>query len=465
MIRPLSCAATATEIAEAVGAGEVKAAAVVDATLNRLSTAEPKINGFTDIVAARARRRAAEFDGCRSLKPLAGVPFAVKNLFDIEGLSTRAGSKIGAEGPGAKRDATLIRRLESAGAVLIGALNMGEYAYDFTGQNAHYGPSKNPHDTTRMTGGSSGGCGAALAAGEVPLALGSDTNGSIRVPSALCGVFGLKPTYGRLSRTGTFPFVDSLDHLGPMSRSVADLALAFDAMQGPDAADPACSGLAADPTFPRLLEGIGGLRIALAGGYFAEGAESAVFSALARVAEALNVDRTVIIPDVPAARAAAHVITAAEGSELHLQRLRTRPQDFDPATRQRFMAGALIPAAWYLQAQRFRRLFRSRIASLFDEVDVVLAPAAPCIAPRLGQETISINGVEGSVRATLGRFTQPISLVGLPVVSAPVARPTGMPVGIQLIGRSFDEQSILRVAAYLEALGICVSTPASEEDA
>ena len=205
--------------------------------------------------------------------PLAGVPFAVKNLFDIKGLPTRAGSKINLDGPKAARDGALVRKLEAAGAILIGGLNMGEYAYDFTGENAHYGPSRNPHDPTRMTGGSSGGSGAAVAAGEVPLALGSDTNGSIRVPSSLCGLFGLKPTYGRLSRAGSFPFVDAFDHLGPLARSAEDLALSFDAMQGWDPDDPVCTDRDIEPTVPTLHEGIGGLRIAIAGDYFAQGGE------------------------------------------------------------------------------------------------------------------------------------------------------------------------------------------------
>src|SRR4029077_16029610 len=169
---------------------------------------------------------------------LAGAPFAVKNLFDVEGLTTRAGSKINRDRPPAKADATVIARLEAAGGVLIGALNMGEFAYDFTGRNVHDGPSRNPHDLEHMTGGSSGGSAAAVAGGLVPVALGSDTNGSLRVPSSFCGLFGLKPTYGRLSRAGTFPFVASLDHVGPLARSTRDLALAYDVMQGYDPADP-----------------------------------------------------------------------------------------------------------------------------------------------------------------------------------------------------------------------------------
>src|SRR6187399_3637934 len=238
MSDPLSKAATAAEIARAVAGGAVKAAAVVEAALKRIAAAEPTVNAFTDIVAERARKRAAEIDAGRHLGPLVGVPFAVKNLFDIEGLPTRAGSKINVDGPKAARDGALVRKLETAGAILVGGLNMGEYAYDFTGENAHYGPSRNPHDPTRMTGGSSGGSGAAVGGGLVPIALGSDTNGSIRVPSSFCGIFGLKPTYGRLSRARSFPFVSSFDHLGPFARTSRDLALAYDVMQGNDADDP-----------------------------------------------------------------------------------------------------------------------------------------------------------------------------------------------------------------------------------
>jgi aspartyl-tRNA(Asn)/glutamyl-tRNA(Gln) amidotransferase subunit A len=456
----LSKAATASEIARAVMSGKAKASAVVDAALKRIEAAEPRVNAFTDIVAARARRRAAEVDAGRHLGPLVGVPFAVKNLFDIQGLPTRAGSRINTDGPIAARDGALIRKLEAAGAILVGGLNMGEYAYDFTGENAHYGPSRNPHDPERMTGGSSGGSGAAVASGEVPLALGSDTNGSIRVPSSLCGLFGLKPTYGRLSRAGSYPFVDSLDHVGPMARSAEDLALSFDAMQGWDPDDPVCTDRGIEPTKLALHEGIGGLRIAVAGDYFAKNGEPECFEAVAAVAEALGASRTVVLPNAAAARAAAYVITAIEGAQLHLPRLRTRPQDFDPDTRERFMAGALLPGSWYVKAQRFRRQYRADVLKLFNEVDIVLAPATPCTAPRIGQVMMTLGGVELAVRANLGVFTQPISFIGLPVVAVPVCRPGALPIGVQVIARPYNEAAALRVAAYLEKQGVSVSTPA-----
>ena len=206
-------------------AGRLSALDVTEAALARIARHDRVLNSFTDVTAERARAKARAIDAgdrrrARMPGPLAGVPFAVKNLFDVQGLPTRAGSKINRDLTPSPRDATLIERMEAAGAVLVGALNMGEYAYDFTGENVHDGPSRNPHDVTRMTGGSSGGSGGAVGGGLVPMALGSDTNGSIRVPSSFCGIFGLKPTYGRLSRARSFPFVASFDHLGPFARNV-----------------------------------------------------------------------------------------------------------------------------------------------------------------------------------------------------------------------------------------------------
>jgi len=261
----------------------------------------------------------------------------VKNLFDVQGLSTRAGSKINRDLKPTPRDATLIERLEAAGAVLVGALNMGEYAYDFTGENIHDGPSRNPHDVTRMTGGSSGGSGSAVGGGLVPLALGSDTNGSIRVPSSFCGVFGLKPTYGRLSRVRSFPFVSSFDHLGPFARNVGDLALAYDAMQGPDPDDVVCTTRPAEPVSPVLAEGIGEVRIAVAGGYFQKNVFPEATEAVTRIAKALGVTRTVEIPEAARARAAAYVISTCEGASLHLDQVAQAAE--------RFRSGGARPVA------------------------------------------------------------------------------------------------------------------------
>jgi amidase/aspartyl-tRNA(Asn)/glutamyl-tRNA(Gln) amidotransferase subunit A len=227
---------------------------------------------------------------------------------------------------------------------------MDEYAFGFSTENSHYGATRNPHDPTRIAGGSSGGSAAAVAASMVPLALGSDTNGSIRVPAALCGVFGLKPTYGRLSRSGLRLFAASLDHAGPFARSAEDLALAYDALQGPDAEDPACAARAAEPVARVMSRGTEGIRMAVAGGYFAGQGQADSFAAVERVAEALGVSRRVEVPAAGLARAAAMLVTSVEGAELHLPDLIARAGDFDPMTRARFLAGALVPAAWYAHA-------------------------------------------------------------------------------------------------------------------
>ncbi|MEP9353721.1 AtzE family amidohydrolase [Xanthobacter sp. KR7-65] len=454
--------ATAAEIAAAVTAGSVTARAVTEATLARIAAVDGAVNAFTDVTAERARARADAIDAARAagsaLGPLAGVPFAVKNLFDIAGLATRAGSKINRALLPSARDAMLVEKLEAAGAILVGGLNMGEYAYDFTGENLHDGASCNPHDLTRMSGGSSGGSGAAVAAGLVPIALGSDTNGSIRVPSSLCGTFGLKPTYGRLGRGGSFPFVTALDHLGPLARSVADLALSYDAMQGADDRDGGQTPRPFEPVAGLIGDGIAGLRIAVAGGWFRAKAMPEAFAAVDKVAAALATDVTVDVPDAARARASAYIITAAEGASLHARRLADRPEDFDPAVRDRLLAGLAIPASWVDAAQRFRRHFQAEMAKLFEQHDVLLAPATPCRAPKLGQRSFVLDGEEMLVRPNLGLFTQPISFIGLPVAAVPVRVDVGdapeLPIAVQVIAPPWREDLALRVAAELERRGV-----------
>jgi aspartyl-tRNA(Asn)/glutamyl-tRNA(Gln) amidotransferase subunit A len=303
-----------------------------------------------------------------------------------------------------------------------------------------------------MTGGSSGGAASAVAGGLVPLALGSDTNGSIRVPTALCGLFGLKPTYGRLSRAGTFPFVASLDHVGPIARSARDLAMAYDAMQGFDEDDPAQVKRPNEPTEARLRHPVPGVRIGIAAGYFAGDAK--VQAHVSQVAKAVEAARLVDLPDAQAARAAAFLITMAEGAALHLDRLRTRPGDFDPAVRDRLLAGAMMPAAWVGKAQKLRRAFRDSVLPLFNNVDAILAPATPMQAPKIGQKTANFGGIEMPIRPNLGIFTQPISFIGLPVVTVPVwLDGEAMPMGVQIIAPPWREDICLRIANQLELAG------------
>ncbi|MET4044689.1 AtzE family amidohydrolase [Bradyrhizobium sp. RT6a] len=452
---------TASEIASAVAGRKMSALDAAEAALARITQHDAILNSFTDVTADRARAKARAIDADiaagKTVGPLAGVPFAVKNLFDVAGLATRAGSKINRDRAPADRDATLIERMEAAGAVLVGALNMGEYAYDFTGENVHDGPSRNPHDTTRMSGGSSGGSGSAVGGALVPIALGSDTNGSIRVPSSFCGIFGLKPTYGRLSRARSFPFVASLDHLGPFARSATDLALAYDAMQGPDPDDAACTATRGlEPTTPLLANPVSDLRIAIAGGYFQTNLFPEAVEAVSRVAKALGATRVVDVPEAARARAAAYVITTTEGASLHLDRLRKRPDDFDPAVRDRLIAGAMVPAPLVDRVQKFRRWYRAQLAEIFKSVDVLIAPATPCTAPKLGQVNFNLGGVELPVRANIGIHTQPISFIGLPVVAVPVPLEP-LPIGVQIIAAPWREDIALRVAYALEKMGVAAA--------
>jgi AtzE family amidohydrolase len=451
------------DIAAAVRAGRITAEDVTRASLDRIRARDSSINAFTAVVADRALAAAVRVDDLirsgRDPGPLAGVSFAVKNLFDIEGITTIAGSRIDAALPPAARDATLVARLQSAGAVLVGALNMDEYAFGFSTQNSHYGPTRNPHDVSRIAGGSSGGSAAAVAADLVPMSLGSDTNGSIRVPAALCGVFGLKPTYGRLSRAGTRLFASSFDHVGPFARSVGDIAAVYDALQGPDPTDPVCAGRPVEPVASVLHQGMDGLRVALAAGYFTSAGDPEVFAAAEKAASALGVVRRVDLPEPALARAAAMIITASEGGELHLADLKAQAASFDPMTRPLFLSGTLVPAAWYMRAQRFRRWYCRELETLFRDVDVILAPATPYPAFPIGQRMMEVDGRQLPAAGHLGVFTQPLSFAGLPVLAAPIAGVGPLPLGLQIIAAPWREDLALRVAAAGEAAGVLAPPP------
>ena len=449
-----------TEMLGAVAAGQCSAVELCEAALLRIKATDERVNAFTETTVARALADAQAIDQRQArgevLPPLAGLPYAVKNLFDIEGVVTLAGSKINHDLPPATEDAVLVARLKAAGAVLIGALNMDEYAYGFTTENTHYGPTRNPHDLTRISGGSSGGSGAAVAAAQVPLTLGSDTNGSIRVPASLCGVWGLKPTFGRLSRRGTYPFVYSIDHLGPLADTVETLALSYDAMQGADKLDPGCHAQAVQPVSGEFKRGVQGLRIGLLSGYFSDNAGPAARLAAAVAAQTLAAGDEVVWPDAALGRAAAYLITACEGGSLHLDDLRVRPQDFEPLSVDRFTAGALMPADWYIKAQRFRRVYLNRVNALFQDWDVLIAPATPVSAPVIGSEWLDVNGVRHPCRPAMGLLTQPISFAGCPVVSAPMwpEGTNGLPIGVQLIAAPWREDLALRAAMALQQSGI-----------
>jgi aspartyl-tRNA(Asn)/glutamyl-tRNA(Gln) amidotransferase subunit A len=439
---------TALAIAAAVRGRTASARASVADALDRIAAHDAGLNAFTSILADRAMARADVIDAAIAAGndpgPLAGVPFAAKNLFDVAGIVTRAGASVTANDPVARRDADAIAALERQGAVLVGLTNMDEFAYGFVTENAHDGATRNPHDPSRIAGGSSGGSAAAVAAEFVPLSLASDTNGSIRVPAALCGIFGIRPTFGTISCRGAYPFVHSLDTVGPLARTASDLRAAFSALvpdharREPERRAPRCARL---------------------GGYFDERILPKARRAVDVVCAALDVTVVVELAHAREAREAAFVMTAAEGGALHADRLRAHAEEFDPATRDRLIAGALMPAAWYLRAQRFRSFFSGVMRGALAEHDVLVAAATPFPATRIGQRTIVVEGRETDIRPDLGVFTQPISLAGVPVVSVPVVEVGALPVGVQLVGRAGSENLLLHLAEELERRGVVGAAP------
>lgn len=452
------------QIAAAVRSGERTATDVLDETLARIRALDPGLGCFEAVLDERARADARRVD--EQLRrgqdpgPLSGVPFAVKSLFHVAGIPTTAGSRIEPDRPAPGADATAVDRLARAGAVLVGTTTMDEYAHGLTAENAHFGTTRNPHDRERIAGGSSGGSAAAVAAGLVPLALGSDTNGSVRVPASLCGVLGLKPTYGRVPRTGTVLFVTSMDHVGVFARGTGDLAAAYDVLQGHDPADPVSLDVPARPCAPLLDQGTRDLRIAVAGGHFLRVADKDAAGALQQAADALGATREVVVAGSARACATAHVLTAVEGAQRHRRTLRTRAGDLDPKVRTGLLAGALLPAAPYVAAQRFRRQYQDEVRRVLAGVDVLLTATTPVAAPAIGQGTMTVDGEAVPVGMGLGLLTQPWALVGLPALSVPVRRPGRLPLGVQLVAAPGAEAVLLRTATALERAGVTDAAPA-----
>ena len=452
MIDPLAASATAADIAQAVRAGTVSARAVVDAALARIERIDSRINAFTAVATARARERALQIDAKRSagepLGDLAGVPFGVKAMIDVAGVTTTGGSALFRDAKPAPRDAAVVQRLEAAGAVCVGALNMDEFGMGGTTENACFGSTRNPHDPSRTPGGSSGGSAAAVAAGMVPLAIGSDGLGSIRLPASLCGVFGLRPTRGAIPDAGVLGAGGTLATLGPLARTSHDIALCQRVVSAP-------------PNVAHVPDANAPVRIATAGGYFAEALVSDAREALQTVVDALGLTRVVDYPEPRRARAAATLVNAAESATGKLDALRTRLDRFDPATRERFLAHALLPAQWYLAAQRYRRRHIEAVLRMFDDVDVIVVPATPCVAPPIGTRSVSIGEVELPTGPALGWFTQPIAGTDCPALTVPIARGDRLPIGVQLMARHHREDLLFRVAERLEALGV-VAAPIAD---
>jgi aspartyl-tRNA(Asn)/glutamyl-tRNA(Gln) amidotransferase subunit A len=450
---PLGAEATAADIAAAVRAGNVTARAIVEAALARIERANPAINAFTAVAADRALARARDIDAARRagdpLGELAGVPFGIKAMVDVAGIVTTGGSALYRDAPAAKHDAAVVRKLEDAGAVCVGAQNMDELGMGGTTENACFGPTRNPHDRARTPGGSSGGSAAAVAAGMVPLSIGSDGLGSVRLPASLCGVFGLRPTRGVIDDTGVLGAGGTLATLGPLSRSSADISLCHRVMASPAAASTDTASNAAR------------IRIATVGGYFREALDDDAAQALRQTVDALRIEREVEFPDTRRAKAAAILVNAAESATGRIDALRMRLDRFDPMTRERFLAHALLPAQWYLAAQRFRRWHAERMEHLFRDVDVLVVPATPCVAPTIGARTLRLGSADVPTGPALGWFTQPIAGTGCPALTVPVARPGRLPIGVQLVARRHRDDLLFRVAAELEALGVAAAPVAA----
>ena len=428
-------------LAASVRKGEISARDLTVKTLADIEARDKDYNCVTRLLMHRALEAAERVDRLvlQGQDPglLAGVPFGIKDLFDVRGEITTAGSKVLANDPPAMQDATLVAHMIAAGAIPIALTNMDEFAYGFATINAHYGNTRNPHAPERLAGGSSGGSAAGVAARMFSIGLGSDTNGSIRVPASLCGIWGVRATQGRLSVEGSYPFVPSLDTVGPFADSAGGLKACFEAL---------CVRSLADVD-------VGRLRIARLGGWFGENMSAPMQTAIDTLSMALGATDVVELPEVARARAAAFVISASEGAGQHLKRLRTQAADYDPAVRDRLLAGALLPSTLIFQAHRLRHWFRDRMHEAFAKTDILLAPALVGEAPRFDQPEIEIGGKMVSARANLGLYTQPLTLAGFPVLTVPMKVP-GLPLGAQLIARPGREDQLFALAEKLETDGL-----------
>ncbi len=452
MISPDPQAWTLRSLSKALRRKEVSPVEITRAYLDRIEAYDPQINSFITVLPRRAMRAAHQAEkeilNGTYRGTLHGIPFAAKDLFLTRGIRTTCGSKILAEFV-PTYDAAVIERLSSAGAILLGKLNMHEFAYGTTSVNLHFGPVRNPWDRERIAGGSSGGSAAALACSLAPLTLGTDTGGSIRIPSALCGTPGLKPTYGRISRYGVHPLCWSLDHVGPMAKSVSDIALAMGVLAGYDPRDPASSPASVPDYTKFLAKDLKGIRLGIPEFFFSrlEGEVSRVVqSALNDLRRIGARVRPFSIPGLHEASAAAYVTLLAEGAAVLEKWRLSRPGDLDKGVKARLELGAMIKATDYLRAQRIRARARSAFGEAFRRVDAIVTPQLPITAPKIGQASVTVGGKSMAVPAALTRFTRIFNLIGFPSLSLPCGfSQSGMPVALQVAGKPFGEGMVLRI--------------------
>jgi aspartyl-tRNA(Asn)/glutamyl-tRNA(Gln) amidotransferase subunit A len=452
---------TIREAAESLRRRRVSAVELTTASLSRIERSNPTLRAFITVTAERALQQARQADSelaaGKDRGPLHGIPVAVKDLFYTRGVLTTAGSPIYRNFV-PHEDAFAVARLEAAGAVMAGKLNMHELAYGITSANPHFGAVANPWNARHSPGGSSGGSGAAVAAGLVYTALGTDTGGSIRIPASFCGTVGLKPTYGRVSRRGVLPLSWSLDHVGPLTSSVRDAGLVLNAIAGHDAADASSSRRPVVDFVPDEDCAVRGLRIGFPQNFFFErldvDVELCVRGAIARL-ESLGAEvKPVTLPDIAALNAVGRMMLLCEASALLEPHLKNRGQ-FGPDVLALLDQGRLLPATDYIHAQRLRKQMQREFAQVWSSVDCLVAPTTPNTAPRIGDATIKLGGIEEDVRLATTRLVRSINLLGLPALSIPCGLSgSGLPVGLQIIGPPFEEALILRVGAALEDGGV-----------
>jgi aspartyl-tRNA(Asn)/glutamyl-tRNA(Gln) amidotransferase subunit A len=462
-----------TELARMIAAKEVSPVELIQAHLDRIEVLNGKLKAYITVcreeaLAAAKAAEAAVLNG-QPLGRLHGIPIGLKDLYATQGIKTTGGSKILAEWVPTE-DATVVTRLKEAGAIVLGKLNMHEFAYGPEGLNIRYGDAWNPWDakTHRIAGGSSSGSGVAVAAGLCPGALGSDTGGSIRIPAALCGITGLKPTYGRVSRSGVLPLAWSLDHVGPMTRTAADSALMLSAMAGYDPRDPTSSVLPV-PDYSAALTGqVKGLRVGLLRAFFLESAGLVLRQAVeqaAKVLEQLGARvEEVTLTTAEHAAGASFAIIAPEALAYHEAWMKSRPDDYGPDVRERLRVGAFVSATQYLRGQQARALIRNEVDAALARLDVLIAPATPIVATPVGQSEVTVEGEKRDVRGSLTRFTRIFNLSGHPVCTLACGfTAPGLPIGMQIAGRPFDEATVLRVAdAYQRATNWHTRRPPTE---
>jgi len=448
------------ELADGYARRTFSPAEIAGATLDRIERLNPVLNAFLTVTAGQALETARCLEsgasGTATAALLWGVPVAAKDLFFTRGTETTGGSLI-YRGWKPEFDATAVVRLRDAGAVLMGKTHLHELAYGVTNKNPHYGPCRNPWDSSRIPGGSSGGSAAAVAAGLSFAALGTDTGGSIRIPASYCGVVGFKPTYGRISRHGVIPLSFHLDHVGLFARTVADAAIAAEAAAGFDPADPSSLAFSAPPWSKSLGGGIDDWKVGLVRGSLVSRIQPEIRSALDRAAQDLGRAgarlEEIEIPDAVEIGEISHVVQMADGAAFYHQYLRECPELFGPDVRLLIEEGHLVSAVTYINAQRLRRQYQDKLERLFDKVRALLLPATPMTAPRLDQTVVDIGGESERIEAASTRLVRPFNFAGVPVLTVPCGFDgEDLPIGMQIVTRAGDELSGLRLGSVYQQL-------------